>query len=469
MSKKTRLIKNTAIIAIGNVLTKFNSFLMLPLYTSLLDLREYGIVDLIATYSSLMLIIVTLQFEQGVLRYLIEARGNIKKQKEYICTSIVTVLVMNLIFCVLTGSVLFFVKYEYTFYFLTMVCTGAINALFIQIPRGLGDNTKYTIASFINGGLTVLLNVVFIAIMHFGVKGMLLATVCAYVASSFYVFFCVRIYSYISFNDINRPVFIQLLKYSLPLVPNTLCWWVVNASDRTIIQHVLGTDSNGIYAIANKFPSLFSMVSNIFQLAWTESASECAEASDRNQYYNEIIHKSKRFYSSCNLGLISLMPLLFSVMINSKYLDAYNYIPILLTAALFHSIANLYGSIYFAFKTTNKVVYTTIIAAIINILINIIFINKIGLYAAALSTLIAYVCIAIIRSIDLRKDIDNVIYYRELIVEFVIYLIVLYCYYNDSLLLQIGAFFVVCFYSLYCNFELLRALFIGVLKKLGNN
>jgi len=92
MSKESKLMHNTILIAISNICTKFVSFFMMPLYTSLLTTAEFGVVDMISTYTSLIAMGINMQLEQGVFRFLVEARGNPQKQKEYISSSLFLLL-----------------------------------------------------------------------------------------------------------------------------------------------------------------------------------------------------------------------------------------------------------------------------------------------------------------------------------------------------------------------------------------
>lgn len=466
MSKESKLMKNTAIIAIGNLCTKCISFFMLPLYTALLSTEEFGTVDLISTYSTLLIIIMTLQFEQGVFRYLIDVRGDLKEQKKYISTSFIAVIFANLTFTILAGSILFYVGYQYTIYLIIMVTTGAVYGLLLQIPRGLGDNATYAIGSCLNGSLHVILNVVFIVLLSMGVEGMLLATVFAHIIAGLYVFIHSHIIVYFDIKSINKDVLKKMAKYSFPLIPYTMCWWVINASDRTVINIFLGTASNGIYAAAYRFPSLFSMVSNIFQLAWTESASENVKDKNRDQYYNATLNRTIRFYSSCNVGIIAVLPFVFDILIKNSFREAYLYIPILMTAALFHSIAALYGSIYFAFKETNKVAITTALSAILNIGITVLLIKLIGLYAAAISSVCAYFVIIIIRVVDLKRIVQIKISKTYLLSELLVYTGVWCVYYRGSTIAQILALVVLIPYCVFQNKETLMGLVKVITKRI---
>ena len=460
MSKEKKLIKNTFIIAIGNMCTKIISFFMLPLYTTLLTTSEYGTVDLISTIVSLLTAVLTLQFEQGLFRYLIEVREEKNKQEEYITTSFFTIVSLNVVFSAILLPILIAIKYEYAFYLILWTGMTALNYLMLQIPRGIGNNIVYAIGSCINGSLNVILNVIFIAILRWGIKGMLLANILSLIVTVIFIFVKLKLWKYIKINKYNKECLYKLIKYSLPLIPSNLCWWIVNASDRLIIQIFIGVSANGIYSIASKFPSLFSLVTNIFETSWTESAAENVNDKDRKKYFNNIMNNSIKFYSSCNLMIIAVLPILFNLLIKNDFIKAYNYIPILMLAALFHSIANLYGGIYTAFKLTKEVAKTTILAAIINIVINVIFINKIGLYAAAISTLVAYLLITIVRHIYINKKTKIEISKGFLIIEVLIYVIVLLAYYSRIKILQVIIVILLLPYCLFQN----KVIVLSILK-----
>ena len=96
------LAKNTAIISIGKICTQVVSFLLLPIYTNILSTEEYGAVDLIITYTALLLPLVTLQLEQALFRFLLDKRGNssgIRDVLSDVCSlSVLTILIFSIVF-----------------------------------------------------------------------------------------------------------------------------------------------------------------------------------------------------------------------------------------------------------------------------------------------------------------------------------------------------------------------------------
>ena len=101
MKREKQLLKNTVIVAIGQICTKFISFFLLPLYTALLTTEEYGVVDLLNTYISLLLPLIFLQIDQSIFRYLIDARKDEDNKKKLITTTMITVLIQSIIFVVI--------------------------------------------------------------------------------------------------------------------------------------------------------------------------------------------------------------------------------------------------------------------------------------------------------------------------------------------------------------------------------
>ena len=66
---------------------------------------------------------------------------------------------------------------------------------------------------------------------------------------------------------------VEMLRYSVPLVPNAISWWIANVSDRLLILYFLGSAMNGIYAAANKIPTIYTTFFSVYNLAWLESVS----------------------------------------------------------------------------------------------------------------------------------------------------------------------------------------------------
>ena len=289
MSKGKELLKNTAIVSIGKICTQLITFFLLPVYTAVLSNEEYGVVDLLNTLTSLLLPIATLQIEQGIFRYLIDCREDKEKQTTLITTIIRFTIIQTVICILLFLCISPFIHNQYKYYLMANLLMGIFSTILLQICRGLGDNTKYAIGSFITGAITVVLNVLFIVAFHWGAYGMLAATAISNLLCAVYIFITKKLNKYIEPKKYDKKVLKEIIKYSVPLIPNMISWWIVSASDRTIISTVLGVAQNGIYSAANKFSGVFTTLYSVFNLTWTESASININSEDKNEFFSRIL------------------------------------------------------------------------------------------------------------------------------------------------------------------------------------
>ncbi len=404
-TKEKELLKNTTIVSVGKICTQLITFLLLPLYTAMLSTEEYGVVDLLNTLVSLFLPIVTFQIEQGIFRFLIDRRDDKQQQKVLISTTLIIVLMQILCFGTIFAVLGIFIHNEYKYFLALNLLAHIFSSVLLQVTRGLGDNMKYAKGSFFTAAVTVGLNVLFVVGFKWAAYGMLTATFLGHMTCTVYIFFSKKIYSYFGFKLFDKELAKSILKYSFPLISNMISWWVINASNRTIITAVLGLGANGIFSTAVKFSSLISTLYSVFNLAWTESASLYIDSDDASDFFSKIFDIILRLFGCACLCVIVFMPLVFNIMIDAKFADAYYQIPILMVGSLFNVFVSFLGSIYVAKKITSEISKTSIAAAVINVIINILLIKFVGLYAASIATAVAYISMFIYRFVDSKKYI----------------------------------------------------------------
>ena len=451
MSKGKDLAKNTAIVSIGKICTQLITFLLLPVYTAVLSNEEYGVVDLLNTLTSLLLPIVTLQIEQGIFRYLIDCRENNEKQIKLITTIIRFMIIQSIACIVIFLCVSPFIHNEYKYFLMANLLMGIFSSLLLQICRGLGDNATYAIGSFITGAFTVVLNVIFIVAFRWGAYGMLGATAISNFICAVYIFLKRKIYKYIKPKQFDKKILKEIIKYSVPLIPNMISWWIVSASDRTIISAVIGIAQNGIYSAANKFSGVFTTLYSVFNLTWTESASININSEDRDEFFSKILDFVIRFFGCLCLGTIAVMPFVFNILINEKFAEAYYQIPILILGSVFNILVSFVGSIYVAKKLTKEIAKTSIISAVINIFVNIVLIKSIGLYAASISTVIAYALMFIYRWIDVKKYVKFNVNKILMFALTIMYGITIFTYYLKNTTISVVVLVIVVIFAIITN------------------
>ena len=430
MSREKNLAKNTIIITIGKVCTQLITFFLLPLYTGILSTEEYGIVDLLNTLVSLMLPIITFQVEQAVFRELIEVRNNNKEKTKIISTAIITVISQCILYLILFAIISPFINNNYKLFLATNVITNIFLSLFQQITRGLGDNKRYALGSFISALFIIIFNILFLVVFKLGANGMLLGTMCGQLVAIIYLFTSLKLFNYIKLKEYKKELIKKLWKYSVPLIPNAISWWIFNASDRVIVTSILGVDQNGILAASLKFSTVFITFYNIFNISWTESISIAINDDDVQTYFNKTFNVIMNLFTAMAVGMIACIPFVFPIMINDKFAAGFGLVPISIIASLFNVVVGLISVIYVAKKNTKAIANTSVVAAIINIIVHLSLIKFIGLYAAVISTFVSFFVMSIYRLIDIRKRYFDIHIEKKLVLKFIpILIIILILYY----------------------------------------
>lgn len=467
MSRKTELAKNTAILTLGKICTQCISFFLLPLYTAILSTEDYGTYDLLVTYATLLLPLVNWQFDQGLFRFMLDQRGNRAEQGKLFSTLLVSSTIQSVVYIVLFLCIEPLLKIENAYFLLGYVVLHVFTALFLQFVRGLGYSAKYAVASFISATSTAAFNVVALVFLRMGLQGLFLSTLTAQAITLIYLICTSKAWEFFSLKSVRMNILKSVGGYSIPLIPNNLAWWVVNASDRTIIAHFLGTAANGIYSVANKFPHVFINFYNILNLSWTETVSLHYNDEDRDEFFSETITDFFKLFSSACFGIVACMPFVFPILINTKYDAAYNQILILMYAMLFRVLVGLYSCVYVAQKNAKKIAYTSISAAIINITVDLILINKIQVFAASISTLVAFLSMFVIRYVDVNKTVHMKIRKPIIIGSILIGTMLVGTYYCGNKLIQFVALCITAIYAVLTNVDMLKSGVNLVKSRLG--
>lgn len=406
MKREEKLVKNTIILAFGTFFPKLAIFISLPVLTAYLTQAEYGTYDLVLTLVALVLPAATLQIHSAAFRYLIDVQHD-EAEKTRIVTNIFafilpTSLLALLIMYFILGSQTVGVRLAICAYFLCDIMVNACR----QIIRGLGRNMDYAISSFVSALGQVLFTFVLVMGFNSGLLGALIALACAEFIATAHLMIVGRIYRYIDPRKLSGAELKELLSYSWPMVPNGLSQWVIHASDRLIISFFMGVAANAVFAVAYKIPSILAFAQTTFNMAWQENATIVSKDSDAPAYYTTMFKWLFDIVAGCMAILIAFTPLLFKLLVRGDYAEAYIHIPILYMGMFFYTLSTFWGGIFVAFKKTKSVGITTVVAAVLHLVLTVALIKPIGLYAASLSTLVSYFCLCAVRLRGVRHLVD---------------------------------------------------------------
>lgn len=459
-----RLAKNTVIYMIGNLGSKILQVLILPLLTAVLLTEEYGYYDLIVTTINLITPIATLQLVEAMFRYLF---GGSEEEKRVTISSVTAALVvgMTILAAVIALIQMFGIDLKYPFLIYLNYITNILFDYMQKIARCQQRNSLVAVSGVINTSVMLAVEAMALLVFKMRVDGMLLANCVSYFVAVLYLEYKLRIEEYLSIAAVNVKGVKELLKYSLPLVPNSVCWWVVSACDRYVISFFLSISANGIYSIAGKFSQMLSMITSVFQMAWQESSIIESDKATRDEFYTKTFDSYMRFLLSGYVVLLPIIRLAMPFLVAEEYRIGYLYNPLLLLGAVFSAFSQFYGSAYLAFKKTGGALSTTIIAAIINVTVGACLISKIGLYAPALGTTCAFLAQWLLRA-NQMKDYFRVKINTKVLSFMAPTMIVYYAlYYKDSVVLHLTMLLVASIVFCTVNREMIRKILATVKKK----
>lgn len=422
MNKKFKsLFKDTLIFALGSLGSKVILFFLVPLYTNYLTTDEYGIADLVFSTAQLIIPIASIVIYESVIRFGLskdQDPAEVLKVGIYIgvAGSIASILATPLLGLYLPIA-------PWKWYLCILIVLNFTSNILMSYLKVKDKNKRYAIISVTRTLIMAALNIVLLAFLHLGVKGYLIANIGA---SSLCVLFAAIAGN--ALNDLrsahfNRNLFIEMVKYAAPLILNDLSWWVIHSSDKIMIEAMISASALGLYTVATKIPSLINVMISIFGQAWGISSIREIETTNDPSFYEKVL-KGYMFitFSACVL-LVSIIKPFMYIYVGKDFQTAWTFVPMLLVSAVFSSISSYYGQLYGALKKSINSMITTISAAIINIAVNYIFIQIIGIWGAVIGTVSAYIILALMRIIDVSRYVHINIDSRRLISNCVIIII----------------------------------------------
>ncbi len=394
--KQGGLFSNTLLLGAASAITKTLSFFLLPLYTSVLSPAEFGMADILVSTAVLLLPLASLYAPEAVFRfYTAGERGAIR-------CGLLLLGIGNCTFALLLPLLGFSVLLRpYLGLLYLYVFCSILRSFMAHVVRADGEFLLYTLQQLFCALLTMGLQFFFLYVRRLGVWGYLLAVIVADGITFLLLLFLH--YGQVKKNGaVTRVLFYRMLRYSVPLIPTALLWWVLSISDRYFILHFHGEAVTGLYAAAGRLPSLLSFAVGVFLEAWHYAALRQREG-EEGSLFGRIY---KLLLPSLFLlagGLILVSGPLVRLLLSSEYESAAALLPLLLFAALCGGLASFLDSIYTLKLSTRSSLYTSFVAAVCNLALNFLLIPRHAALGAALSTAISYALLLLVRLWHTRR------------------------------------------------------------------
>ncbi len=425
MNKYKKLAMNTVIFAIGSFGSKLLVLFLTRLYTANINPSDSSTKELLEISANFLIPIFTLSMADAIIRFGLDKNYNKKEVFTSACCLSGAGLVLMFIISPLLGLVSFLDYLNgYTIMLLVYICTSAFRSLCSQFVRARGMVKLFSFDGILTTLTLFIFNIIFISHLGMGVKGFMLSVILSDFCSAIFLFAVAKLYNFLNIRYFNRDLAKIMLGFAVPLIPTAVMWIITGFSDRIFIRYmepardsvVLGEAAAGIYGYATKIPNLISMVSTIFFHAWNMSAITENDSDDRSSFYEKVfsVYQSVMFIAAG--FLVAAVQLVTPLIVTSEnfgeYATVYMYTPILVSAVLMMCFNQFLSSIYTATKHTKNSFWTSLIACVVNIVLNAVLIPNFGIQGASVATLVSYFVCYAIRIIDARRYVPFKVDFR---------------------------------------------------------
>lgn len=368
---------------------------LLPIYTTYLSPADYGKFSILGIILDMSMLLLGLQLPQAVYKFWADARDR-NEQRQIIGT------VMWL--SVVLSTLIFIPVYLWAEGFVTILGLpgdahllrlilfesqlGLIVGVIMAEMRACDASTKFALWEVLQTLSMGLLSVVLVSIFGWGLWGMFGGQVLVLLAMC-----CILFPSFIKRNKfiINKVLCRQLLGYSLPLIPAGVAMTALHMADRFFLQHMVGIDITGLYAIGYKFGMIVNViVTGPFFLIWHPRRFIIAQKQNASVEFGEIFTYVLIASSTVALALTGMRHEIVELMTAPQYIESVSVVPLVAWGYVLFTLSSVVNVGLFVHKKTGIFLWITILAFGVNCIGNYFLILRFGHNGAALSTLVSF-------------------------------------------------------------------------------
>lgn len=400
--KIRRFLETALVFLAGNMLSKLISFFLLPLYTSQIAPDQYGAYDLVMSFINLVAPIAFLQIWDGMFRFAFDYKEDRDKKTVISNTWLVMLMGIVVYFAIFCGLNAFY-KFAYFGYVLLYGFAYALHYVYTFAVRVFLKNKLFVFSGLVNTLCTALLNIVLIVGFGWDIKAIYVAATVGSVLQMLIIEWKVGVIRHFRPSKTDKKMIKAMIKFSVPLCIATISYWLLSGFTKVSITENLGAAENGMYAVANRFASMITLVVSVVQFAWNESAYMMADDKNRTASYRVCIELMMKAVCFGTAILCLAVKVIFPWFVDAQYGAAVWLIPSTLIGVGANALAGFYGTLFMTEKKTGFILVSTLIAAGVNVALTGIAARKFGLMGAVTVLAISFVLLMLLRLIKLCK------------------------------------------------------------------
>jgi O-antigen/teichoic acid export membrane protein len=389
-----QLFKDSLIYGTASILSQGIPILIVPIYTRFLSPDSYGGMDMLAVFAALINVTVALEISQGMARSYADIKSDDERTR-FASTALWFSVAAYLLFAVLavlfSGPLtrLLLDSGNWEWIFQVAVIAMAVNGIsfFLQNQlRWLLKPTAYAVSSIVYAVTATGIAIFLIAALNWGVIGVFYGQIIGAVVSGLIAYLAARDMFAMTF-DTGRCR--EMLSFSIPLVPSSISVLAANYVDRIAIKSFMTLADVGIYGVGFRFAS----VVNLLMVGFYSALTPLVYQNYRDTSTPGNLERIFRYFLAGTLPLIIAISLFSREIVGlfaaQEYNAAWMVIPILAAASVLSRMYIFAPGLDIA-KKTGVIASINIIAALVNIVLNIVMIPFLGLVGSALATMAGF-------------------------------------------------------------------------------
>jgi O-antigen/teichoic acid export membrane protein len=392
------------LIGITNLIISLRGIILLPILTKTLGAYDYGVLAQIMVTISLCTPLVTIGLLSGITRFL-AAETDKKEIQEGFFSSLIVIFFSGIVLSSLLflssnflAQMIFHTKEAIPLIKISafIILIWALDRASLQFFRTRRQMTKYSsfllLENFGELGL-----ITYLVLNGFGVFGVVISLLIVKAIT-----FGIMLFVIISQIGIKLPHFTKIrpyLVFGLPMLPSYIFVWIINSSDLYVIGYFMDSASVGVYSAAYGIGVIISMFIGPISIVLYPTILKLWKEDKIEEIKIHLEYSMKYFLMLAipsTFGLSVLAGQLLIVFTTSQFVYGSVLIPIIAVSSIFSSFYSINMYILAMVKKTKIIGALLMIAAIVNIILNIIFVPLIGILGAAISTLVSFLILSLL-------------------------------------------------------------------------
>ena len=399
------LVNNTILFAISNFGSKILSLIIQPYLSYALDSPDVmGVTSLMQSVANLLIPVVSLGVSFAVIRFGLDKTVD----KSSVFMNGLATICLGFALMVVCWPLVRLIPNAADYLVLLYLCVlmSCLRTLCTQFIRARMLNRLVAVDGVLTSATLLGFYVLFLNVLHLGANGYLLAMLCSDACSAVFVFIAGKCWQYFDFHKFSRTLWKDMLRYCIPMIPASISFWVINASDLFFVQGLCdgvgGRSSTwwvGLLKSGYYLPQIITIVGQIFYEAWQLSA--VTEESERQEFFSKVFRIYASVLFCCVAGVIWLCQPLMHIF-QEDYFLGWQFVPFLTLASLCTCLNNFLNSVYVVYKRSTSSLYTMLAGAALNLVLNYLFIHLFGPWGVTLASFLSLLLVFLLRAYSTR-------------------------------------------------------------------